>query len=226
MSFASQTAPAPNAVGADVTVTGSAQIAWSCQASTASDTGWLEAVRVNSQSSQLNLSNALIAAVDLYQRAETYDATEGATSTSETGAGGLSTVTALKSADPSYSWVAGSTACTTSSVPCISAEPIDVSASNDGQGIVLAAYGDNGTCWYVANLQVAPVAIWSSNQGTPYAFVTAGNSPTDNGSAILRAGTYYAEKLNVGSTNCKADYALSAPAFKWFDSFGQVAATN
>ncbi|MHB8680562.1 MAG: prepilin-type N-terminal cleavage/methylation domain-containing protein [Acidimicrobiales bacterium] len=184
------------------------------------------------RSAQSSLTNALTNAVAYYQNAQTFDQTQNNTACSElaTGTGCSATTTTasgLAAQETSYNWVAAGTACTTgNNKPCVSVAPVDVATANDGQGIILATYSNTGTCWYVANLQATPAAIGASNAAVPYSFVTAGNAPTDNGGAITKAGTYFAEKTNVGSSNCNAGYAATQGAFKWYDSFGQVTLTN
>jgi type IV pilus assembly protein PilA len=179
------------------------------------------------RSAQSSLTNALTNAVAYYQNAQTYDA--NTTTATSQGSGGTDTVDSLIAAESTYNWVSGATACTTgNNRPCISVDPIDSAAADDGQGIVLADYSNSGTCWWVVNLQATPNAALLQVKGTgssatnSVSFETASNTPKDGGVLISKAGTYYAEKTGVGSSNCNADYAINSAAFNWGDSFAKA----
>jgi type IV pilus assembly protein PilA len=153
----------------------------------------------NDRAAQSNLTNGLTEATAQYQ------------SVGQSYAG---IQTNLAASAPEFTWT-GSTA--------------PWAISGDNQAVVLAAMSKTGTCWFVAQLQAAPVAITSTG------FVTAGYvaSPhaagmemiTSGGTTanISAAGTYYAKLANAGTTKCYANYAeLDSAGFNWGTSFGSA----
>ncbi len=91
-----------------------------------------------------------------------------------------------------------------------------MATANDNQGVVLAAMSRTGTCWWVAQLQAAPVSIAAS--GFIQAATNAG-SQNMGGSLITKAGTYYAKKASAGA-NCYATYIeVPAAGFNWGTTF-------
>ncbi|MHB8330066.1 MAG: prepilin-type N-terminal cleavage/methylation domain-containing protein [Acidimicrobiales bacterium] len=165
------------------------------------------------RSAQSTDTNAVTNAIAYYQNSQTFDATAASTSTSQaTGAG--STQAALLAAEPAYAWVIGATACTSSTnPPCVSVQPVDAAVSNDGQGIILATYSSSGTCWWVANLQATPAVVAT----TGFESAASGSAGSETGATV--AGTYYAEKTNVGSAHCSASYPATVIGFKWGTSY-------
>jgi len=164
------------------------------------------------RSAQSTATNALTNSVAYYQNAQTFDA-NSTTATSQ-GSGAGTTVAALVAAEPSFNWVAGTTACTNgNNPPCVSVQPVDVTGTNDGQGIILAVYSTTGTCWWTASLQANPVQLATATTSFESAASGAGSE-----TGATQAGTYYAKKLNVGSANCKASYPQGVAA-AWGSSF-------
>jgi len=166
----------------------------------------------NDRAAQSNLTNGLTEATAQYQSA-------GQT---------FSGVSALLSASaPEYSWSASNVTCATSGLNCISVDPDDVATSGDNQGVVLAAMSKTGTCWFVAQMQAAPVAItstgfitlaYNATHAAGMEYITIGGTTAN----IATAGTYYAKLPNAG-TNCFANYAeTDIHGFGWGTNFSSA----
>ena len=78
----------------------------------------------NDRAAQSNNTNALTEVKALYQNGQSYNTTS------------LPAATLLASA-PEFAWTQAA-ACAAATVNCISEEPVDVVAANDGQGVILA----------------------------------------------------------------------------------------
>jgi type IV pilus assembly protein PilA len=168
----------------------------------------------NDRAAQSNLTNGLTEATAQYQNS-------GQT---------FSGVPALLSASaPEYTWTASTSTCATGQPNCISVDPDDAATSNDNQAVVLAAMSKTGTCWWVAQIQAAPVAIsgtgfitaaYSSTHAAGMEMITSGGTTAN----ISTAGTYYAKRPNAnsgGTNTCYANYAETDTAgFNWGSSFG------
>jgi type IV pilus assembly protein PilA len=125
---------------------------------------------------------------------------------------------ALVNSAPEFSWVAAGTQPTAGSNQ-ISVNPVDVAASSDSQGVVMAALSKNSaTCWYVAELNVTPLAAGIAGSGFN---VAASGTGFQTGAAT--AGTYYAKSTSAG--NCRANYPESrATGFTWGASYSSPGA--
>jgi prepilin-type N-terminal cleavage/methylation domain-containing protein len=169
------------------------------------------------RAAQSNLTNALTDGIAYYQNAQTYDATQQNTACSQTYGsgctGGQATTTALQAQEPAFTWVGGgtnlvgasSTTCPKGVGNCVSVLPVDVSASNDGNGLILAVLsGNSSTCWYALNMQSTPAAYTS---GGPDVATGTGvfSGQTSIPTTASSAGTYYAKVTNA--TTCDASAA-------------------
>jgi prepilin-type N-terminal cleavage/methylation domain-containing protein len=157
----------------------------------------------NDRAAQSNLTNGLTEAAAQYQGAgQTYSGVSAA----------------LSSSAPEYTWNASATACTTSTPNCISVFPVDLASATDQQGVILASMSKTGTCWWVAQLQAAPVVLASPGfVQTAYNATHAAGMQIISGANVATAGTYYGKKANAG--NCSASFVESAPGFNWGTSY-------
>jgi len=162
----------------------------------------------NDRAAQSNLTNGLTEAASQYQAA----------------AQSYSGVSALLSASaPEFTWTVSSTGCTTAQPNCISVGTYDVATAADAQGIILAAMSKTGTCWWVAQLQTAPVVAsvgaggfeYTAWNATPAAGIEANAANT---AGIATAGAYYAKQANATAAHCDAAYPPTV-GFKWGSSF-------
>jgi type IV pilus assembly protein PilA len=136
------------------------------------------------RAAQSNLTNALTEAKALYQVSQTYSPTTGAYTSTE-----------FASQAPEFAWQG--TACS-SQTNCISFDVVNAAAAGDGQGLILAAYSaKTTTCWYLVDLESAPVS--GLNGG-----IESGGT---NKNAMVAAGVFYG-KSKTGATNCLASTAL------------------
>ena len=170
------------------------------------------------RAAQSNATNALTDLIAYYQNSQNFGPGSAA-----------DLATAMGSAEPTFTWQNGVTACTTTTASkCVSVQNFDVSAATDSQAVVIAVLSANANnCWYVANLQsgsAVPVTgegASTTTMGT-YAFQggTAATYPQSYNSANLTAaGTYYS--MESGKT-CEANYPVAqttAGAWKWYGSY-------
>jgi type IV pilus assembly protein PilA len=177
------------------------------------------------RAAQSNLTNAVTDTLTYYQNGQTFDATSdpaGPTLCSQDAANtgcapaDTDTPSALRAYEPAFKWVVnGSTACTstTDAARCMSALPVDVNSTNDGQGVILAVLSGTGTCWYVLHLEIVPEA--SAAEASPTGFA-AGQSSLP----ITTPGTYYAKESVGGSITSVTCSAAHAQGFAdWYDSY-------
>jgi len=168
----------------------------------------------NDRAAQSNLTNGLTEATAQFQSAgQTYAGIQ----------------TNLAASAPEFTWTGSTAPCATGQPNCISVDPDDAAISGDNQAVVLAAMSKTGTCWFVAQLQAAPVAITSTGfitaayVASPHAagmeMISSGGTTAN----ISAAGTYYAKLANAGTTKCYANYAeLDSAGFNWGTSFGSA----
>src|SRR5579862_7279412 len=105
------------------------------------------------RAAQSTLTNVLTETVATYQNSQQYPA--------------ATPITNYSASDPQFSWVVGTTACTASNAAkCVSVEPIDVAATGDLQGVILAVLSNTGTCWWAVNLQATPANSADFGTGT------------------------------------------------------------
>jgi len=169
------------------------------------------------RAAQSNLTNALTEAKAVFQNSSTYN--------------GI-TPAIFQSSAPEFSWITGANNCASTSTNCISAQVLDLDATSDGLGVVLAAYSPKDTtCWYAVDLEATP-AINITAGANDSAFGTATVLP----SGATTAGVYYAEvsaggSLGVTSGNVNTDCSGNFPntktaTFKWFPSYALAKASS
>ena len=175
------------------------------------------------RSAQSTLTNVLTESVATYQNSQSYPtipASSGAVCSTYPCSDAPSN---YSSSDPQFNWFNGANsneACTTSTTSiykaprCVSVLPVDVAASTDLQGVVLAVMSPTGTCWWAVNLQAIPATI----TGDTSAFKAKSGAST--------AGTYYA---NSKTLPCYAGEALTAntnAGLNWGTSYSDSAGAN
>jgi len=161
------------------------------------------------RAAQSNLTNALTEAKAVFQNTSNYVG---------------DTPAVFAGSAPEFGWISGTTACSTTSVNCISMETLDLATTNDGLGVTLATYSaKDNTCWFAVDLESNP-ATGVTATAPDVAFGTP--------SGATAAGVYYAElsgagSLNVGSSNvnsdCSAHYADTTASFKWASTYAGAA---
>ncbi len=169
----------------------------------------------NDRAAQSNLTNALTEAKALYQNGQSY-------------ASGTLPLSSFNSSAPEFSWI--TTSDTTQGANTISIQPVDLTASGDGGGIILATYSKTGFCWYTVDLEATPTTIASdTNDFNP---TTTGTDAQMNnaGAALTTAGVYYA-KAQVSTTavtgsvetSCNAATPLSnTGGWKWNTTYSNA----
>jgi len=169
------------------------------------------------RAAQSNLTNALTEAKAVFQNGSTYN--------------GI-TAAIFQSSAPEFSWVAGGTNCASTSTNCISAQVLDLDATSDGLGVLLAAYSPKDTtCWYAVDLEATPAVNITAGAGDS-AFGTATTLP----SGATTAGVYYAELSAGGSEgvasggidgDCYGNYPNTVTSSsKWFPSYALAKASS
>jgi type IV pilus assembly protein PilA len=148
----------------------------------------------NDRAAQSDLSNGLTEASAAYQaNNQSYS--------------GISA--ALVSSAPEFSWVSPRRRLHRGSTQ-IGVYSVDVAASGDAQGVILADLSKTGTCWWVAQLGAAPRVVPGTGFETS---ATAGDAGYESG--VASAGSYYAEQTNPGN-DCYAKYPETDSAgFNW-----------
>jgi type IV pilus assembly protein PilA len=155
----------------------------------------------NDRAAQSNLTNALTEASAAYQ------------SNNQTFQG----IAAMATSAPEFTWLASNVAATAGNN--ISEYPVDLVASGDAQGVILAAYSKSGACWYVAQLSATPTTIAT----TGFDQAASGNTGYQTGATT--GGTYYAEQKpgQTGknpATDCNAKYPeTESGGFTWGPSY-------
>jgi type IV pilus assembly protein PilA len=159
----------------------------------------------NDRASQSNLTNGITEAAAVYQGANQSFSTIAA---------------ALVTSAPEFSWVAVGATPTAGSNQ-IGVFPVDVAASADQQGVVLATLSKTGTCWWVAQLAAAPVSV--ATTGFIRAAAGAAGAQQVAGANITTAGTYYAKSTANDAAHCQANY-IETPAagFNWGSSYSSA----
>ena len=163
----------------------------------------------NDRASQSNLTNAITESKAMFQNAQSYNSVTLPVGT-------------LTASAPEFSWVQGTTGCTSTSIAnCISEYPVDVATGADGEGVILASKSKTGTCWYLADLEMAPssTAFTDAGGGFTTQFLggtaTAGTAPQTqqlNGAALTTAGLFYAKKT---AATCSASTPVTETTASW-----------
>jgi len=161
------------------------------------------------RAAQSNLTNGLTEAKAIFQNTSSYYPAVGATQ--------AQVLTNFSSSAPEFSWVLGSTACTTNN-NCMSEQVVDVNGHDDGQGVIMATYSaKDSECWYALDLEASPQVValgTETGADLPYA-------PTSVPATASTAGVFYAKKS--GSANCKAGYPqANSTTFLWGPSYGSA----
>jgi len=163
----------------------------------------------NDRAAQSNNTNALTEVKALYQGAQTYASAS------------LPQATLLASA-PEFAW-AQAAVCATNTVNCISEEPVDITSAADGQGVILASWSRTGTCWYVMDLEAAPVASFADVAPLYQAVsATSGTNAQENSSAaaLTQAGVYYSQVPKAAT--CSAKNPVTAGPWKWGTTYSNA----
>jgi type IV pilus assembly protein PilA len=164
----------------------------------------------NDRAAQSNLTNALTEAKALYQNGQSY-------------ASGTLPLGTFNSSAPEFTWI--TTSDTTEGTNTISIQPVDLTASGDGAGIILATYSKTGTCWYVADLEATPATVGSDTSNFNPATSGTNAEEVNAGTALNQAGVYYA-KATVGGTGnpatCNASTPITAGPWKWNTTYSNA----
>ena len=160
------------------------------------------------RAAQSTLTNVLTETVATYQNSQAYPA--------------QTPITNYSASDPQFKWVVGSTDCTASpaDAKCVSVMPVDVAASADSQGVILAVLSNTGTCWWAVNLQATPANDNTFGGGTADTNAFVSGQTVSGTNDVATAGTFYAQKSNSGTSGCSASAALSG--FKWSTSYANA----
>jgi type IV pilus assembly protein PilA len=167
------------------------------------------------RAAQSNATNALTDLIAYYQNSQSF----------APGSGTLAA--AMATAEPTFTWVVGSTACTTANASkCVSVQNFDVSSSTDAQSVIISVLSANANnCWFVANLQSGSAAPVTTGDTAitgvgPYAFqgITSGTTNQHtNSAALANAGTYYAMK---SGTTCEANEPeTTGSTWNWYSTY-------
>jgi type IV pilus assembly protein PilA len=153
----------------------------------------------NDRATQSNLTNALTEATAAYQaNNQTFQAPS-----------------TMAASAPEFSWLtATSTLIPVKGSNQVSEYPVDLVAVGDAQGVILAAFSKSNTCWYVAQLAVAP----TYNGATAFDKAASG---TGFQTGAATGGTYYAKMTDThATTDCYASYPEAASGgFTWGSSY-------
>jgi type II secretory pathway pseudopilin PulG len=160
----------------------------------------------NDRAAQSNLTNALTEASAAFQ------------SNNQTFVGSA----AMSGSAPEFTWT-GSAVNAPAGSNVISMEPVDVTANQDSQGVILATESKNSaTCWFAVTLSAAPntALVYATDHalvppGIPFA------STTNAMPGATTAGTYYSKYVSDG-TNCKASQPTSASTWSWGTSYANA----
>jgi type IV pilus assembly protein PilA len=167
----------------------------------------------NDRASQSNLTNGLTELKALYQNGQTYCATVALCSASNTPL----PLASISASAPEFSWKAAGSDVGVGNV--LSIQPVDVVASGDGQGVIIASMSKTGTCWYAADLETTPGAAAIAGSLNPSFFAAASvgaagqwNTQTSPAAGVT-AGVVYSKVLNA--THCNANIPVAAATTPW-----------
>jgi prepilin-type N-terminal cleavage/methylation domain-containing protein len=172
------------------------------------------------RAAQSNATNALTDLIAYYQNAQNF------------GPGSATDLaTAMGTAEPTFTWVNGANACTTTNASkCVSVQNFDVSSQSDYQAVVISVLSANANnCWFVANLQsgsAAPVtadsaASLTATSGMAFQNNTAATftqklGPSSGATNLTNAGTYYSMK---SGTSCQANLPITQGTWYWYSTY-------